>query len=152
MKLFLFHTADVTSLVAPEIQPLVPIVISLMSSLVFMPIALLLFAPTWILNDAGVVTHLKSDTLDLRQCPDTQGVGRWIANMLGGYALLAFPITMFIVQFYEPIILPLLQDPLSMTPDMVFYNATVGFLRTFGLPFFVMAFILPVIMLSERMH
>ena len=31
-----------------------PIVVSLMSSLLFMPIALLLFMPTWVLNDAGV--------------------------------------------------------------------------------------------------
>jgi hypothetical protein len=149
---FIFHTTDVASMVSVEIQPLVPIVISLMSSLVFMPIALLLFMPTWVLNDAGVVTHLKSDRMDIRQCPDTQGVGRWIANMLGGYALLAFPITMFIAHFYNPIILPMLQDPLALTPEMIFYDTTVGLLWTIGLPFFVMAFILPVVMFNEKMQ
>lgn len=152
LKLYIFGTTDVISLVAVEIQPLVPIVISLMSSLVFMPVALLLFMPTWVLNDAGVVTHLKSDRMDIRQCPDTQGVGRWIANMLGGYALLAFPITMFMAHFYEPIILPLLQDPLALSTEMVFYGATLGLLWTIGLPFFVMAFILPVIMFNEKMQ
>ncbi len=156
LKMFVFGTTDVVSLVPLEVQPLVPIVISLMTSLVFMPIALLLFMPTWVLNDAGVVTHLKSDNLNLRQCPDTQGVGRWIANMLGGYALLAFPITMFISQFYEPIILPLMQGGTAaetlLQEGVLFYYVTLGLLWTIGLPFFVMAFILPVIMLNERMQ
>jgi hypothetical protein len=156
LKIAVFGTADVISLVPLEVQPLVPIVVSLMTSLVFMPVALLLFMPTWVLNDAGVVTHLKSDNLDLRQCPDTQGVGRWIANMLGGYALLAFPITMFISQFYEPIILPLMQGGAAaealLQEGVLFYYVTLGLLWTIGLPFFVMAFILPVIMFNERMQ
>ncbi|MCK5390243.1 MAG: hypothetical protein KAJ36_07120, partial [Candidatus Thorarchaeota archaeon] len=91
-----------------EIAPLFNASLSLMGALLFVPIALLLFMPTWVLNDAGVVTHLKTDNLEMRHCPDTQGVGRWIANMLGGYALLAFPITMFVSQFYNPIILPIM--------------------------------------------
>lgn len=138
----------------PDNELLIPLFnasLSLMGALLFTPIALLLFMPTWVLNDAGVVTHLKSDSLYYRQCPDTQGVGRWIANMLGGYALLAFPITMFISQFYNPIILPIMTGTTFM-PDELIYNVTIGLIWTIGLPFFVMAYILPVVMFNEAMQ
>ncbi len=141
---------------APEIAAFYPIVLSLMSALLFMPIALLLFMPTWVLNDAGVVTHLKSDNLELRQPPDTQGVGRWISNMLGGYAILAFPITMFLAHFYEPLIVPLFEGTIDLAvpaqANAFVFEAVVGFLWTLGLPFFVMAFIIPVIIFNEGMQ
>lgn len=150
LRLYLFGPDPYATLPA-ELTALFPVVVSIMSALIAIPIALLLFMPTWVLNDAGVVTHLKSERLDLRQCPDTQGVGRWIANMLGGYALLAFPITMFLRHFYEPLILPWIQgNPLA--PQVAVVQAVLGFLWTLGLPFFVMAFILPVIMFNEAMQ
>ncbi|MHA2360268.1 MAG: hypothetical protein ACXAB5_08340 [Candidatus Thorarchaeota archaeon] len=139
-----------------ELEPFFLIVVSLMSALLLMPVALLLFMPTWVLNDAGVVTHLKSDNLELRQCPDTQGVGRWISNMLGGYAILAFPITMFLTNFYNPLIVPLFEGTIDLTvpaqAELFMFKAVVGFLWTLGLPFFVMAFILPVIVFNEGMQ
>jgi len=137
-----------------ELLPLHEAGLTLMSALLFLPIALILFMPTWILNDAGVVTHLKSDYLESRQTPDTQGVGRWIANMLGGYALLAYPITMFLSQFYDPLILPILQGtiPPDQISGLVIYQGTLGLLWTLGLPFFVMAYILPVIMFNEALQ
>ena len=135
--------------IIPELAVLFPVVVSLMSALIAVPIALLLFMPTWVLNDAGIVTHLKSDRLDLRQCPDTQGVGRWIANMLGGYALLAFPITMFLNHFYEPLVLPIVEGTFE---GNIIVQLTTGALWTLGLPFFVMAFILPVIAFNEAMQ
>ena len=108
------------------------------------------------LNDAGVVTHLKSDNLELRQCPDTQGVGRWISNMLSGYAILAFPITMFLHHFYEPLIIPLFEGTIDLAipaqANAFVFQAVVGFLWTLGLPFFVMAFIIPVIIFNEGMQ
>jgi len=140
------------------VDPLDPIApffnasISLMGALLFTPIALALFMPTWVLNDAGVVTHLKSDNLVMRQCPDTQGVGRWIANMLGGYALLAFPITMFFSQFYTPIIEPILTSTQPPEIAMIATQTTIALLYTIGLPFFVMAYILPVVMFNEGMQ
>ncbi len=152
LRIYLFGPSfDAVTELGPELAPLFPIVVSLMSALLAVPIALLLFMPTWVLNDAGVVTHLKSDRLNLRQCPDTQGVGRWIANMLGGYALLAFPITMFLNHFYEPLILPWLEGVI-FTPEQILYQVTSGTLWTIGLPFFVMTFILPVIMFNEAMQ
>ncbi len=134
-----------------EIAPLFNASLSLMGALLFVPIALLLFMPTWVLNDAGVVTHLKTDNLEMRHCPDTQGVGRWIANMLGGYALLAFPITMFVSQFYNPIILPIMTG-VQFTQTEIIYQTILALLWTIGLPFFVMAYILPLVMFNEAMQ
>ena len=136
---------------ALEIAPLFNASLSLMGALLFVPIALLLFMPTWVLNDAGVVTHLKTDNLQMRHCPDTQGVGRWIANMLGGYALLAFPITMFVSQFYNPIILPIMSGVEFGQTELI-YQTTLALLWTIGLPFFVMAYILPFVMFNEAMQ
>lgn len=152
LKAFVFGNYAPTGVIASFF----PIVTSLMSALLIMPVALLLFMPTWVLNDAGVVTHLKSDNLELRQCPDTQGVGRWISNMLGGYAILAFPITMFLLHFYDPLIVPLLQGDINLAipaeANAFLFTAVVGFLWTLGLPFFVMAFIIPVIAFNEGMQ
>ncbi len=152
LRLYLFGpNFDPSVDLIPELVPLFPVVVSLMSSLLAVPIALLLFMPTWVLNDAGVVTHLKSDRLNLRQCPDTQGVGRWIANMLGGYALLAFPLTMFLNHFYEPLIFPWLEGT-TFSSEQIFYQISTGTIWTIGLPFFVMTFILPVIIFNEAMQ
>jgi hypothetical protein len=148
LQLYLFGPNPV---IPAEFSSLFPVVVSMMSALLAVPIALLLFMPTWVLNDAGVVTHLKSDNLNLRQCPDTQGVGRWIANMLGGYALLAFPITMFLRHFYDPLIKKILEGTV-FSAEQIFFQVTTGTLWTIGLPFFVMAFILPVIMFNEAMQ
>ena len=142
---------------APEdsIQALFNASLSLMGALLFTPIALLLFMPTWVLNDAGIVTHLKAESLYYRQCPDTQGVGRWIANMLGGYALLAYPITMFISQFYNPIILPIISGTATtqqLAPAAIFYQSSLALLWTLGLPFFVMSYLLPVVIFNEAMQ
>jgi len=116
--------------------------ISLMSALLFMPISLLIFMPTWVLNDSGIVTHLKEGKLTIRQCPDTQGVGRWVSNIFGGYALIQFPITMVTTHFYEPYIIGT-----NTLTETAMINVL---LLTIGLPLFVMAFILPVIAFNER--
>ncbi|MHA1908471.1 MAG: hypothetical protein ACW98Y_14315 [Candidatus Thorarchaeota archaeon] len=134
----------VTIAVSAEYAFLPEATLSLMSALLFMPIALLIFMPTWVLNDSGIVTHLKESRLNIRQCPDTQGVGRWVSNIFGGYALIAFPISMFTTHFYEPYILG---SSLTALNGVALINI---FLLTIGLPLFVMAFILPVIAFNER--
>ncbi len=116
--------------------------LSLMAALLFMPLALLIFMPTWVLNDSGIVTHLKENKLEIRQCPDTQGVGRWVSSIFGGYALIAFPITMINTHLYEPYI----AEGVSLTIRQLL-NASLLIL---GLPLFVMAFIMPVILFNER--
>jgi hypothetical protein len=76
--------------------------------------------------------------------------------MLGGYAILAFPITMFLAHFYDPLIVPLLEGTIDLAvpaqANAFVFEAVVGFLWTLGLPFFVMAFIIPVIIFNEGMQ
>ncbi|MFW9908549.1 MAG: hypothetical protein ACFFEF_08230 [Candidatus Thorarchaeota archaeon] len=137
-----FILGFVTITIPDEYQFMPEATLALMSALVFMPIALLIFMPTWVLNDSGIVTHLKENKLSVRQCPDTQGVGRWVSAIFGGYALIAFPINMFTTHFYEPYVIP------SLIPTAV--DLVNIFLLTIGLPLFVMAFILPVVAFNER--
>ena len=114
---------------------------TLMASLVIMPIALALFMPTWILNDAGIVNHLRKGQLDVRQCPHTEGVGRWYSSMLGGYSILAFPIAMFREHFFQPFVID------GLPPDIgpIF----ISLVWTIGIPLLIMAFIVPVIIMNE---
>jgi hypothetical protein len=134
---------DYVTITIPETYAFLPeATLSLMSALLFMPVALLIFMPTWVLNDSGIVTHLKESRLNIRQCPDTQGVGRWVSNIFGGYALIAFPISMFTDHFYQPYVVEGAEFSVSSLINV--------FLLTLGLPLFVMAFILPVIAFNER--
>jgi hypothetical protein len=124
---------------------LYPLSLTLMGALIIMPVALAFFIPTWILNDAGIVTHLKDDQLSVRQCPDTEGVGRWYSSMISGYSLVSFPLAMFYAHFWVPYVVearPILQaNPL---------NLIVSGIWTVGIPLLVMAFIVPVVLLNER--
>ncbi len=129
--------------IPPEVRFLYPLMLTLMGALLIMPIALAFFIPTWILNDAGIVTTLKSNQLNIRQCPDTEGVGRWYSNMIGGYSLLSFPLAMFHAHFLEPYILQ--SDPIPITP----FNIFVSMLWTVGIPLLIMAFIIPIILFHE---
>ena len=114
---------------------------TLMASLIVMPIALALFMPTWILNDAGIVNHLRKGQLEVRQCPHTEGVGRYYSSMLGGYSILAFPIAMFKQHFY----LPFITQHQTLNLSAIFTTL----IWTLGIPLLVMAFIVPVTMLNE---
>ena len=102
-----FGTIDPT--VPDPYVDIFPAIKTLMGALVFMFVSLALFMPTWLLNDTGVVTNIKSDIMKSRRCPDTQGVGRWMSNILGGYGVIAYPIIAFMDYFYAPIILPFLE-------------------------------------------
>ena len=140
----------VEGLIVDSLPPLPPetgfwigLSVTLMGALVIMPIALTLFMPTWILNDAGIVTHLKEGQMDVRQCPDTEGVGRWYSSMLSGYSMLAFPIAMISVHFIQPFIIEGISPELH--PDLLI----ISFLWTIVIPLVVMAFIVPVVFLNE---
>ena len=121
-----------------------PLSLTLIASLIIMPIALVLFVPTWILSDAGLVTQLKKNQLEIRQCPDTDGVGRWFSNSLGGFSLVAFPVSMFYMHFYTPFVID------GILPELI--PLLISTLWTIGLPLCVMAFIIPVVIFHERMR
>jgi hypothetical protein len=139
---------DDSSSLNANLQFLYPISLTLMGALLVMPIALALFVPTWILNDAGIVSHLKEQQLETRQCPDTEGVGKWYSNMLGGYSIISFPISMFIQHFFNPYVIA---GRSPVLPGVPLWNSPIfiSFLWTGGIPLLVMSFIVPVIMLNE---
>ena len=118
--------------------------VSLIATLILMPVAVLLFIPTWMLNDSGIVNHLKKGELRIRQCPDTEGVGRWYGNMLGGFSLIALPLSMFYINFY----LPYIAGNVEYQP----VDFAIRILMTIGVPVLVMAFIIPIALLNERLN
>ncbi len=132
---------DALPLLPPEQRYLISLSATLMGALIIMPIALALFIPTWVLNDAGIVTYLKEGQLNVRQCPDTEGVGRWYSSMLGGYSLFAFPIAMVSAHFVKPFII----EGITPNPQLLLISS----LWTIGIPLLVMAFIMPVVFLNE---
>ncbi len=120
--------------------------LTLMASLVIMPIALIIFLPTWVINDAGIVTHTEKRGFKVRQPPYVEGVGRWYSNIVGGFALIAYPLSAFTNNFYDPLI----ANPNVFIDDPL--NIFVSFVWTFGLPLMIMAFIVPVVVLNEIYH
>ncbi|MHA1907738.1 MAG: hypothetical protein ACW98Y_10630 [Candidatus Thorarchaeota archaeon] len=116
-------------------------IFAIITGLIAVPVVLAIYAPTWILNDAGVVFHLKSKELESRRCPDTIGVGRWWSNLLGGFTLVTIPVVTFVQHFYNP---------------YLFHGGLVdigwviwGLLFSFGIPFLAIAFMLPVVVFNE---
>ncbi|MHA3963293.1 MAG: hypothetical protein AM325_007105 [Candidatus Thorarchaeota archaeon SMTZ1-45] len=126
---------------ARAIDPYLNPLVTMFGALIALTISIALFSPTWLLNDSGIVAHVKPKHLEYRRCPDTEGVGRWFSNLLGGFGILAFPIAMFHRYFYLKF--------LVNGEIMNFVNVMASLGWTVGLPFLVMAFILPVIILNE---
>jgi hypothetical protein len=114
---------------------------ALIGSLILLPVALLFFIPTWILNDSGIISHLKPEQLNLRKCRDTIGVGSWFSNFLGGFSIIAIPISSFMQHFYKPYV----EFEVALNTP----NILVSFTWTIGLPLMAMAFLIPVIFLNE---
>lgn len=123
--------------IVPSLHPL----LTMFGALIALTVSIALFAPTWLLNDSGIVAHVKPKYLELRRCPDTEGVGRWYSNLIGGFGILAFPIAMFNRYFYQKFII--------FGVNLTFGNVMVSLGWTIGLPFMVIAFILPIIILNE---
>ena len=111
----------------------------IVGALIVLPVVLVIFIPTWILNDAGIVMHLKENQLEIRRCPDTIGVGRWWSNLLTGFTLFTVPLIAFVQNFI----------PLIVSGEMHLMAYLQAFLQSLAPPFFAMAFVMPVIIFSE---
>jgi hypothetical protein len=114
---------------------------TILGALIGLVVALILFAPTWMLNDSGLVSQVKQEHMTGRRCPDTEGIGRWFSNLYGGFAVLAYPLTMFLRYFYQPYFVH--NRELSITNVL----NSIGW--TLGIPFIVMSFVIPLIILNE---
>ncbi|MFW9967302.1 MAG: hypothetical protein ACFFEA_09130 [Candidatus Thorarchaeota archaeon] len=116
----------------------------LLGALIAMAIAVPMYSPTWILNDSGIVTHLKKNELEMRRCPDTEGVGKWFGQYLTGFAILSYPVAIaskFIIALPRLI----LERGGTIGLDYIFESLV----WIAGLPLIVMAFIMPVILVNE---
>lgn len=111
----------------------------IVGALIVLPVVLVIFIPTWILNDAGIVMHLKENQLEVRRCPDTIGVGRWWSNLLTGFTLFTVPLIAFVQNFI----------PLIVSGETHLMAYLQAFLQSLAPPFFAMAFVMPVIIFSE---
>ncbi len=107
-------------------------------------IGIVIFAPTWILNDSGIVGQVKPSRMSSRRCPDTEGIGRWFSNLFAGFAILTYPLTIIHRFFY-------VQYFVHMVP-ITFFNLMNSLFWTVGIPFLVMSFVLPFIILNELGH
>jgi hypothetical protein len=116
----------------------------LVGALIAVAVAVPIYSPTWLLNDSGIVSHLKKNELEMRRCPDTEGVGKWFSQYLTGFAILSYPVavaTKFII------VLPnlILERGGILGLDYILESLV----WIIGLPLLVMAFILPVIVINE---
>jgi len=125
--------------VPPEAAMLIQITYPIVGVLITLPIVLTIFIPTWILNDAGIVMHLRPSQLSIRRCPDTIGVGRWWSNLLAGFTLFTIPLVSF-VQHFLPIITGGGADVIQ-----IFF----AFVFSLGIPLVAMTFVMPVIVFNE---
>jgi hypothetical protein len=126
-----------TTAVVRNLHPL----LTFLGGLVALVVSIAVFAPTWLLNDAGIVAHVKPNHLELRRCPDTVGIGRWYSNLIGGFGILLFPITMFNRYFFQKFFV--WGVPLDI--GEVFSSL----IWIIGLPIMTMAFIIPMIVINE---
>ncbi len=128
--------------VVPQaIRPLFMPLFAILASLVVLVVAIALYAPTWALSDSGVIYYLRPEELAARRCPDMTGVGRWVSNFLGGYSLLGYPVSAFFTHFYRPFVL--------MGVDMTPLQILTSVFWTVGLPFLMIAFVLPAVIVHE---
>ena len=136
---FLVHPADFTNEVGLFATPLLAIV----GTALALPVSLAFFMPTWLLNDSGIVFQLKEGHLKIRRCPDTEGVGRWYSNFLGGFSVIALPLSSIAHFFIHPYLIA--------GQDLTALNAVASLCWTISLPILMMAFVLPVVILNEVM-
>lgn len=125
------------SLVIEAVSPLM----TTLGALIVLPVALAFYAPTWLLNDAGIISHLRPALLENRRPPDTEGVGRWYSSFISGFAMFGFPVSMAYRYFYQAYFV--------MDVPIVPLSVFLSVFWTIGLPLLVVSFVLPIVMLNE---
>ena len=112
-----------------------------MASMFFIVPSFFLLAPLWILDDAGIVCHLKED-IGYRRPPETESVSRFFSNGYKGYISITFVIS-FVLLLYS-VIMALLATPQRLLQDIFMISALIGF------PFCLSAIVAPFCILYER--
>lgn len=114
---------------------------AIIGALIALVVGIVIFAPTWVLNDSGIISQVNQNQMDTRRCPDTEGIGRWFSNLFGGFAILTYPITMLYRFIFRPlIVLGGYLDP---------FHLINGIIWIVIIPLLIMAFVMPFIILNE---
>ncbi|RLI56641.1 MAG: hypothetical protein DRO87_07570 [Candidatus Thorarchaeota archaeon] len=137
----LFRVPSIDESTAAYILPWFHPLQTLLGTLIALGVALIIFVPTWILNDSGIVSQVKESHMHSRRCPDTEGIGRWFSNLFGGFAIFTYPIAMFHRYFY----LEYFVWNIPPTLD----NILISLLWTVGIPLLVMSFVMPFVIINE---
>lgn len=137
----IFQAPEVDAGTARFILPWFHPLQTILGALIALAVGLAVFMPTWVLNDSGIVSQVKGKQMDSRRCPDTEGVGRWFSNLFGGFAVLAYPITMFHRYFYLAYFV--------YHRELTLLNILDSLLWTVGIPFLIMSFVTPLVILNE---
>jgi len=136
-----FRTPDAATMTSGDFLRIFDPLQTIVGALLALIVGIFIFAPTWTLNDSGIVTQVKSRLMESRLCPDTEGVGRWFSNLFGGFAILAYPVTTFHRYFYLRYVV--------FGVELNNQNIANGIFWVIGIPFLIMSFILPFIILHE---
>ncbi|TFH04060.1 MAG: hypothetical protein E4H14_15520 [Candidatus Thorarchaeota archaeon] len=138
---WIFYSPSLEGTTADSFLPIYDPLQTIIGALIAMIVGVIIFAPTWILNDSGVVTQVKSSHMTTRRCPDTEGIGRWFSNLFGGFAILAYPITVFYRFFYVRYVLH--------SAELAWPGLMISLFWIVGIPFLVMSFVMPFVILNE---
>ncbi len=138
---WIFYSPNIEGGAADSFLPLFDPLQTIIGALIAMIAGIIIFAPTWALNDSGVVTQVKLSHMTTRRCPDTEGIGRWFSNLFGGFAILAYPITTFYRFFYVRYVLH--------SAPLLWPGLMISLFWIVGIPFLVMSFVMPFVILNE---
>ncbi|MFX1369517.1 MAG: hypothetical protein ACFFAY_13045 [Promethearchaeota archaeon] len=108
-------------------------------SLLLLPITLLIFIPTWILNDFVVVSHRTG--INPGEYSDPQKVGQWVSGLLSGFSAFAFPIAYLDLFIIDPIRVHGWIEVADTLPQVLLIMTNTIIL--------LIAFVLPIIILYE---
>jgi len=138
---WIFYAPSIEGTTADSFLALYDPLQTIIGALIAMIAGVILFTPTWMLNDSGVVTQVKASHMTSRRCPDTEGIGRWFSNLFGGFAILAYPLTAFYRFFYVRYVL----HSAELAPQ----GLIISLFWIVGIPLLVMSFVMPFIILNE---
>ncbi|MGY5876443.1 MAG: hypothetical protein RTU30_11915 [Candidatus Thorarchaeota archaeon] len=133
----------VPPILTPALQDIYPIALTLLASLIALPVTLTIFIPTWLLNDSGLVFESNLETANLRQPKQTIGVGRIYYYLLAGFTVYGF--AAYVISRINVLIMSWQYGGISQLQYQIFLDIWL----LVGVSIMVMAVVVPVVILHE---
>jgi hypothetical protein len=116
-------------------------------------VTIFLVAPTWFLDDAGLLTSNVELTQTLQvksqDLPSISGVGAWLARLLKGYAGISV-IILYAIEFQKAIALSLYIISVSPVPELEIPHLIMSFVMFPLFPILLLLWSLPALMLLDH--